>query len=121
MISQFGKNKFLSMLLLATAVFGPGISLISSKAIAQTGAVTIKLINGTDKVMTEFYASPPSTSDWENDILGADVLNPGESVTININDGRRDCFYDFRAVFQDGTESINNAEKVCGGQEYTYE
>ncbi|CAD5936168.1 hypothetical protein PCC9214_01618 [Planktothrix tepida] len=121
MISLLRKNKSLSILLLATAVFSPGISLISSKAMAQPGAVTIKLINGTDKVMTHFYASPPSTSDWENDILGADVLNPGESITININDGREDCDYDFRAIFQDGTESVDAAQKVCSGEEYTYQ
>ena len=121
MIGQLGKNKCLSILLLATTILVPGISLTNSKAIAQSGAVTFKLINGTDKVMTEFYASPPSTSDWEDDILGVDVLNPGDSITIKIDDGREDCNYDFRAVFEDGTESVDTGEKICSGEEYTYQ
>jgi hypothetical protein len=121
MISQFGKNKSLSILLLATAILVPGISLTNSKVLAQPGAVTFKLINGTDKVMTEFYASPPTKSDWEDDILDNTVLNPGESINITIDDGREDCDYDFRALFKDGTESVDTGQKVCSGEEYTYQ
>ncbi|MBD2483199.1 hypothetical protein [Planktothrix sp. FACHB-1365] len=120
MISQFGKNKFLSMLLLATAVFSPGISLISSKATAQPGLVTIKLVNGTDKGIKLLFVVPTDAPNLENEVLGADVLNPSESRTVKINNGSEECNYNFRAIFDDGTESVTNQGRVCDGEEYIY-
>ncbi|VXD22831.1 conserved exported hypothetical protein [Planktothrix serta PCC 8927] len=120
-MSQLGINKFVSILLLSATIFAPGISLTASKAIAQSKSSTFTMSNGSKQVITEFYASPPSTSDWEEDILGTDVLSPGESVNITINDGRRDCLYDFRVVYEDGHEVIVTKQEVCDGSEYTFE
>lgn len=120
-IRRLGINKSVSMLLLSVTMFAPGINLIASKAIAETEAVTFKMTNGSDQVITHFYASPPTTSDWEDDILGVGVLSPGESVNITINDSREDCFYDFRAVYEDGSESIATKQQVCDGSEYVFE
>jgi len=85
------------------------------------GAVTFTLTNGTDSVIDAFYASPPGNGDWEEDILGQDVLGPGESANITIDDGAEDCHYDFLAVFDDGTELEHNGVGVCDGQSYTYQ
>jgi hypothetical protein len=79
------------------------------------------MTNGTEMVITEFYAAPPSSDNWEEDILGVDVLAPGESVTITINDSREDCDYDFKAVFEDGSELEHDAVKVCDGESYIYQ
>ncbi|MBW4682354.1 MAG: hypothetical protein KME19_19880 [Microcoleus vaginatus WJT46-NPBG5] len=95
--------------------------------LAQTESVTFTLTNGTERVLTEFYASPPSTQDWEEDILGVDTLAPGASVEITIDDGREDCNYDFKGRLgpsEDGTvgegELIQSAVNVCDGGTYTY-
>ncbi|MGL5061224.1 MAG: hypothetical protein ACRC62_14725, partial [Microcoleus sp.] len=65
-------------------------------------------------------ASPPSVNDWEEDILGRDVLLSGESATITIQDGREDCLYDFKGVLgpsDDGSvgrgELIESGVNVC--------
>jgi len=55
---------------------------------AQAEAVSFTLVNPTDRVLKEFYASPQSSNSWEADILGRDVLKPGQSVEFTINDGR---------------------------------
>jgi hypothetical protein len=83
---------------IAAAITLSTLSLFAS-APAQAEAVSFTLVNGTSRTLEEFYASPPSTDDWEADILGVDVLNPGESVEITINDGREDCQYDFKGRF----------------------
>ncbi len=84
-------------------------------------AVTFTLTNGTGSNITHFYASPPSTQAWEADILGTDILPPGESVEITITDGRPDCGYDFKAVFDDDSELVHDAISVCGGESYVYQ
>jgi hypothetical protein len=86
-----------------------------------TDAVTFTLINGTDATIMEFYAAPPSSQEWEEDILGEDVLEPGESVNITIDDWREDCHYDFLAVFEDESELMHENISICGGEEYTYQ
>lgn len=90
-------------------------------SVAATDPITFTLINGTDYTIMEFYASPPSTDSWEEDILGRDVLEPGEAVDITIDDWREDCLYDFLAVFDDDTELVHERVSVCDGEEYTYE
>lgn len=94
---------------------------------ADTGPVTFTLRNNTSRTLKEFYASPPSTDNWEEDILGVDVLPPGESVKITIDDGRPDCNYDFKGVLaaaEDGSVGegalIESAVHVCNGETYEY-
>ena len=106
---------------IAAGVLCLGLSFSTAWAEDDTEAATFTLVNGTSAVIDEFFASPPSTESWENDILGQDTLAPGESVTITINDGREDCSYDFRAVFEDGTDLVHDAVSICNGESYTYQ
>ena len=48
------------------------LGLLTTEAKAQTDSVTFTLTNSTSRTLEEFYASPPSTSDWEDDILGVE-------------------------------------------------
>lgn len=96
------------------------LTLLLAPLAQASDAVTFTLINGTDYTIVEFYASPPSSSDWEEDILGVDVLEPGEMVEITIDDWREDCLYDFLAVFDDDSELEHNEISICDGEQYTY-
>jgi hypothetical protein len=73
----------------------------------------VNIINETSYVIVEFYASNVGERDWEEDILGADILEPGASVMINIDDGTGYCKFDFMAVFDDGDEVIKEDVNVC--------
>lgn len=100
-----------------------GFNVLSVRA--NTEAATFTLVNSTSRVLESFYASPPSTNDWEEDILGLDVLPPGESVKITINDGREDCLYDFKGVLGAGDnvgrgELIQSGVEICDGGTYEY-
>lgn len=104
-----------------------GLALIAGLVAASASAepVTFTLVNGAEDTLMEFYASPPDVGEWEEDILGEDVLEPGESVSITIADGRDDCDYDFLAVFEtyDGEEYEleHTGVEICDGQTYVYE
>lgn len=78
-----------------------------------------ELGNATSGVITEFYASPADVDEWEEDILGADVLGAGESVSITIADGRTQCEYDMKFVFDDGSETTVDGENLCETGSFT--
>ncbi|MCO6386573.1 hypothetical protein GTK01_06070 [Aliihoeflea sp. 40Bstr573] len=66
----------------------------------------------------EFYASPTAVGDWEEDILGADILPAGDAVRITIADGRDVCGYDLRVVFEDG-DVLDDESDLCETGSYT--
>ena len=78
------------------------------------------LANDRPLAMYYFQASPTSTGDWENDILGESILMPGESTGININDGRQSCMYDFRAIFEDESVAEGYDVNICELGSYTF-
>jgi hypothetical protein len=75
----------------------PPPSSSSDVNIFRNGAVSFDLINQTSRNIERFFASPANVNSWEEDILGTEVLRPGQKTNITIQDGRQDCMYDFRA------------------------
>jgi len=80
----------------------------------------VRIINETRWTMVEFYASNVDADTWEEDILGYDVLPAGESVMINIDDGKGYCMYDFKAVFADDDVLVRKRVNVCEISSYRY-
>jgi len=73
----------------------------------------VQISNLTSYTIMEFYASNTGTSDWQEDILGSEVLASGDSVMINIDDGSGYCKFDFLAVFDDGEQLVSADNNVC--------
>lgn len=96
-----------------------GLCLAVSPAGAAANRV-VEVINGTGFTMTEFYASVSSTDSWEEDILRDEVLEDGDAVDINIDDGSGKCVYDFRAVFENGQEAVKRGVNVCRISTFTF-
>lgn len=95
---------WLALAVLATGVAAPVVE-------AANRVVTV--VNRTDTVMVEFYASNTGAKSWEEDILGKDVLDVGERVDIDIDDGTGACHFDFKGVFADGDEVVKTDVNVC--------
>ncbi|NLD14882.1 MAG: hypothetical protein GX665_07295 [Gammaproteobacteria bacterium] len=95
-----------------------GVMATTSPAVAADR--NVKIINKTNTTMIAFYASRSKTSDWEEDILGDDVLEPGESIRINIDDGTGACKFDFLGEFEDGDEVVKNGVDVCKVGEFSF-
>jgi len=66
----------------------------------------------------EFYASPSDVGEWEDDILGQDILAARESARITIADARTQCEYDLLVVFEDGDE-VTDTVDLCVTGSYT--
>lgn len=89
---------------------------LAAPALAQD--VQYQLVNNSHLTLMEFYTSPVDEGAWGDDILGANVLAPGETGTVDIADGSAQCDYDLRFVFEDGSELVDKAN-VCDMASYT--
>lgn len=95
--------------------------LVVATAAAQAYDRRVVVTNNTSSTINEFYASNTGTGDWQEDIFGDKALPAGNEVTVNIDDGSGYCKYDFRAVFEDGSESIKEGVNVCEVGRFSFE
>ncbi|NLR97864.1 hypothetical protein HGP17_13680 [Rhizobium sp. P38BS-XIX] len=88
---------------------------------ASAEDLTFTLKNGTKSVLTNFYTSPVGVNNWEDDVFGKQVLNPGESIEITIGDGRTVCKYDMKFEFEEGSnlDTTTDTQNLCELGTYT--
>ncbi|WP_194273715.1 MULTISPECIES: hypothetical protein [Rhizobium] len=93
--------------------------LFAGAANAEDLVFTLK--NGTNSVLTNFYTSPVGVNEWEDDVFGKQVLNPGESMDITIADGRETCKYDMKFEFEEGSnlDTTTDTQNLCEMSSYT--
>ena len=86
----------------------------------------VTIVNGSHAVMYSFFASSSATTNWGQDRLGTSVLQPGQSVTWNFDDGTGACEWDFKATLTTDTAGHNPHEvdrrsiNVCQIGTYTF-
>ena len=96
------------------------IAVAASAGAAKAEDLLIVLKNETGSVLDTFHTSPVGVDEWEDDVLGSQVLAPGESIEITIADGRDVCEYDMRFEFQgDELETTVDTQDLCALGEYT--
>ena len=101
---------------LAATVIG-GMMIFASPASADDLQFT--LTNATSVSATEFYVSPASVDNWEENLLEGKYLPAGNEVKVTIGDGRRTCTYDLKTVFEDGRTAQNDGVDLCQTGKYT--
>lgn len=84
---------------------------LSSSALAYDRHVLV--VNNSSNNIIEFYGSNTGTEDWQEDILGVDVLASGEEVEVNFDDDTGYCMFDFNVVFDNETNVIEEQFNVC--------
>ncbi len=80
---------------------GGGVLLLSSAALLSAGTQDFTLVNKTGIVINNLYVSESKSDDWEEDVLGEEVLENGESVTITFK-GRKACKWDLMVKDAEG-------------------
>lgn len=93
--------------------------LVAFSGTATAEDLEFTLRNASSYDVIEFYASPSDVAEWEEDILGLDILGSGDSVQVTIADGRTQCEYDLRFVFDDGDVVERGAVDLCETGSYT--
>ena len=97
---------------LAFAAAAVSASLVSSAGLAQ-GRQDFTLVNRTGYTISEVYVAPTRSDDWEEDVMGQDVLNNGDVVEITFPKRESTCIYDIAVVFDDGEEADWRNFNLC--------
>jgi hypothetical protein len=94
------------------------IAALSARSFAHAEDLIFMLDNRSSYTIVEFYASPTDVNVWEEDILGASILEAGDAARVTIADGREQCDYDLRIVFEDG-DVLEDSTDLCETGSYT--
>lgn len=114
-IDSQNRGNFMKLTLaLATA------ALLATTSFANALDRRVQIYNDTDFTIVQFYASNKGTNDWQEDILGNEVLVAGSSVMVNIDDGTGYCKFDFLAVFEDEDQVVSSDNNICELSEFHF-
>jgi hypothetical protein len=81
----------------------------------------IQFVNNASQPVYKIHATNASAHNWGRDHLGDAVLMPGNSITIDLDDGSGICNFDFKFVMRDGSEIIRRGVNVCQVSTYPIE
>lgn len=90
-----------------------GAALILPGAAAAQGKQDFQLTNKTGYTIAEVYVAPSASEDWEEDVMGIDVLGNGDQVDITFPAREKTCIYDLRVVFDDGDDAEWRKFDLC--------
>ena len=94
------------------------LAVVAVPALAED--VAYQVVNNSSSTLVGFYTSPVSDPNWSEDILGSEVLAPGESGAVTIFDGTDSCAYDIKFVFE-GEQELTDQVNICEMASYTLE
>lgn len=80
----------------------------------------VRIVNESSFVIMSLSASNVGTDDWEEDILGRDILPPKGSIVIDFDDGTGFCRVDLHVVFENGDAVTRRNVNVCEISSYTF-
>ena len=106
----------LSPALASLALAGVLVATTAGQALADRRDFTFQNRATDGTVIAKLFVSASDTSDWEEDTLGKDVLNPGESWDISFSKYDGDagkCLYDIKAVTAAGGEAFLYKVDLC--------
>ena len=100
---------------LITLSLALGASALMMMQAAHAECIGVRFENDTGKTIQYLYVSPSALDRWGDDVLGSDILSPGDSEVISTCFYSDDDNYDFKAVFNDGTyEEWRAGVKIVG-------
>ncbi|NGO90270.1 MAG: hypothetical protein GBQ79_11610 [Halomonas sp.] len=74
--------------------------LLCSSSLVMASDYYVDITNRTGYTIYYMYVSPASSSSWEEDVLGSDVLMNGDTQRVTLT-GYRSPYFDIRLVDED--------------------
>lgn len=72
--------------------------------VAFAGEQDFTLVNRTGVDIYELYVAPSDQTDWEEDVLGADILADGDSVHVTFSSAEDSELWDIKVVDGHGND-----------------
>jgi hypothetical protein len=87
----------------------------------SASARKIELKNETDIAIVEMYSGQKGGT-WSADLLGDEILVPGQSVMVELDtgEGTQGCGFDVKTVFDNGTVAIRRNVNFCNVDKYIF-
>ena len=101
---------------LAAVVFAGLV--FASPALADD--IQFSLINNSEYVVDQFYASVAGGDSWGDDILGQDTLPGGGTATITLTGAGEECLFDLKVVDEEDAEHEIEGVDLCENSEVTF-
>lgn len=94
-------------LIIAALLFG----CLASPAAAGNQDFTI--LNNTGFPIAQVFVSASAKEDWEEDVLGEDILPEGERTRIRFSSDENACLWDLKVVYADEESSEWQGINLC--------
>lgn len=105
------KKNLVRLLIVAAIIFCAATYFTAN---AQESLNDFTLVNKTGYVIDKVFVGASKSEEWGEDILGQDVLNDGESVTIKFHPKASTETYDIKVTYK-----IDNSSVVWYGYDLT--
>jgi hypothetical protein len=79
----------------------------------------VAVVNAGNVILESVFATSCASRNWGRDILGDKMIQVGQNLTLNIDDGSGACCFDLRAKFQNGVQRTNMGVNVCDVSRWT--
>jgi hypothetical protein len=79
----------------------------------RAGERHIVLTNNTSQPIIEIYVADDGTNNWQEDGLGSELLLPGNSVSVDIDDQNANCRVDIKIVLDNGLSLVHRGVNAC--------
>lgn len=111
---QYPFRKLMVTATLALPMVGLGIQ----SALAEDLVFTLN--NTSSRELVGFYVEATNMDHWGENILNGSI-EPGETASVTIADGKTTCMYGIKGVFEDGSVVEEEDLNLCELGSYTYE
>ena len=74
-------------------------------ASADDAKQDFKLVNKTGYELKALYVAPSKSDDWQDDVLGQDTLDDGQTVNVHFSPKTKTCIFDLKVVYSDDDSS----------------
>ncbi len=112
-------NQTLNKILVASLFVFPSLAFGAQSSFAQGADLQFEIVNQTRRAIVDFRVDPSSQANWGDNILTEDI-GPGETLVVDIRDGKTTCIYDTYTQWSDGTEAIEEQVNMCDSPSWTY-
>jgi hypothetical protein len=112
-------KQYLKPAIVASCLAVVALASITLQATQQRRNLDFTLVNKTGLTVMEVYLSPTSSDDWEEDVLGEDVLKTGAKVAIKFGSSETECNWDLKVVDEDDDDIVWTKLNLCTANEIT--
>ena len=100
-------NSFLTKAITTTA------TLFLLHGAAQAAQQDFTILNKTGYALKHIYVSESDNNKWDEDVLGRDVLEDGESFELAFDKAENTCNWDMKVIYDDGESAVWQNLNLC--------